>query len=284
MAFITSQRRKRKLQDGFSFAHGQTNLRRMAFNIDLHTHSFFSGDGVSSPEDNIAAAREKGLHGFAVTDHNTCDAITYMLDKGLMREDGKPVDGFLVIPGLEVTTAEGHLLCIGTCLPEPKRLKGRPAREVCDLIHEHGGLAIPPHPYDLFRAGIRMATLETLPIDALEVFNAATTLRRYNRYAFKYAQLRGLPMTASSDAHHADALGTAYTIVATENFTVAGIVEQICKGNKLNEQYLTPRDSMRKTWNNWLRLRRRKNRPPSVARVAGAQPNTQGNGSVSPRK
>ncbi len=33
----------------------------MPFNIDLHTHTFFSGDGVSSPEENIAAAREKGL-------------------------------------------------------------------------------------------------------------------------------------------------------------------------------------------------------------------------------
>jgi histidinol phosphatase-like PHP family hydrolase len=60
----------------------------MSFNIDLHTHTFFSGDGVSSPEENIAAAREKGLHGFAVTDHNTCDAVSYLLDKGLMREDG----------------------------------------------------------------------------------------------------------------------------------------------------------------------------------------------------
>ena len=48
----------------------------MPFNIDLHTHTFFSGDGVSSPEENIAAAREKGLHGIAITDHNTCDAVT----------------------------------------------------------------------------------------------------------------------------------------------------------------------------------------------------------------
>ncbi len=125
----------------------------MSLNIDLHTHTFFSGDGVSSPEDNIEAARAKGLHGFAVTDHNTCDAITYLLDKGLMREDGLPVDGFLVIPGQEVTTEEGHLLCIGVAIPD---LKGRPAREVCEIIHERGGLAIPPHPYDLFRAGISL--------------------------------------------------------------------------------------------------------------------------------
>ena len=227
----------------------------MAFKIDLHTHSFFSGDGVSSPEDMVAAAREKGLHGFAITDHNTCEAVTYFLEKGFMREDGSAVDNFLIIPGVEVTTAEGHLLCIGATLPY---LKGRPAREVCDLIHERGGLAIPPHPYDLFRAGIRLSTLEKLPVDAIEVFNAATTLRRYNSYAFKYAQLRGLPMTAASDAHHEAAIGTAYTILNTDELSVRSVLSQIVKGTELNQKYLTPRDSVRKTWNNWLRLRRRK--------------------------
>ena len=230
----------------------------MAYNFDLHTHSLFSGDGVSSPEELITAARAKGLHGFAITDHNTCEAVTYLLEKGLMRADGQPVDDFLIIPGVEVTTAEGHLLCIGTTLPEPQKLKGRPAREVCDMIHAAGGLAIPPHPYDLFRAGIRFSALEMLPIDAIEVFNAATTLRRYNRYAFKYAQERGLPMTAASDAHHAAAVGTAYTILNTSDFSVKGILNQILRSNELNETYLTPRDSMRKTWNNWLRLRRRR--------------------------
>src|SRR6185312_11296193 len=129
----------------------------MSFNIDLHSHTFFSGDGVSSPEENIAVAREKGLHGIAITDHNTCDAVTYLLEKGLMREDGLPVDNFLVIPGVEVTTAEGHLLCIGVILPY---LKGTPAAEVCKLVHSMGGLAIPPHPYDKFRAGIRQSVLD----------------------------------------------------------------------------------------------------------------------------
>ncbi|PYL47211.1 MAG: metal-dependent phosphoesterase [Verrucomicrobia bacterium] len=230
----------------------------MPFNIDLHTHTFFSGDGVSSPEDLIASGQAKGLHGIAITDHNTCDAIDYLRGKKLLRDDGLPVNGFLVIPGVEVTTTEGHLLCIGTTLPDPAKLKGQPARDVCALIHEHGGLAIPPHPYDLFRAGIRFATLETLPIDALEVFNAATTLRRYNTFAFRYAQLRGLPMTAASDAHHAAAVGTAYTILNCEELSVKSALTQIVKSNELNQRYLTPRDSVRKTWNNWLRLRRKK--------------------------
>jgi len=235
----------------------------MPLNIDLHTHSFFSGDGVSSPEELIAAARKKGLQGFAITDHNTCEAVDYMLEKGFMREDGAAVDNFLIIPGVEVTTAEGHLLGIGTTLPF---LKGQPAREVCAIIHERGGIAIPPHPYDLFRAGIRFQTLETLPIDALEVFNAATTLRRYNRYAFKYAQVRGLPMTAASDAHHAAAIGTAYTILNTDDFSVKGVLAQILKGNELNQRYLTPKDSVRKTWNNWMRLKRRKRLPEATAK------------------
>lgn len=227
----------------------------MPLNIDLHCHSFYSGDGVSSPEELIAAARKRGLHGFALTDHNTCEGVTYLLEQGLMREDGLPVDGFLIIPGVEVTTAEGHLLCLGATLPN---LKGTPAAEVCQMIHAAGGLAIPPHPYDLFRAGIREATLDTLEIDALEVFNAATTFKRYNRAAFEYAQQRGLAMTAGSDAHHEAAIGTAYTILNTEDFTLSGVLSQIVKNNELNQQYLSLEDSLRKTWNNWLRLKRRR--------------------------
>jgi predicted metal-dependent phosphoesterase TrpH len=137
------------------------------------------------------------------------------------------------------------------------------------MIHERGGLAIPPHPYDLFRAGIRFSTLETLPIDAIEVFNAATTLRRYNTYAFKYAQVRGLQMTAASDAHHAAAVGTAYTILHTDDLSVKGVLAQILKSNDLNQKYMTPRDSMKKTWNNWLRLRKRKKLPEIKTRLNG---------------
>jgi predicted metal-dependent phosphoesterase TrpH len=231
----------------------------MAYKIDLHCHSFFSGDGVSSPEALIAAARRKGLHGFALTDHNTSDGCRYLLDKGLVREDGQPVDNFLIIPGVEVTTAEGHLLCLGVILPY---LKGHPAEEVCKMTREMGGVAIPPHPYDLFRAGIRQSVLDSLPIDGLEVFNAATTLKRYNRMAFEYATMRGLPMTAGSDAHHEAAIGTAYTILRTTDFSVGGLLKQIVEGTELNQQYLTPRDALRKTWNNWLRLRRKRIHKP----------------------
>jgi predicted metal-dependent phosphoesterase TrpH len=233
----------------------------MTLRIDLHVHSLFSADGVSRPEDLIAAARAAGLNGFAITDHNTCDAVDYMISHGLMRADGQPVDDMLVIPGIEVTTADGHLLCLGCVLPSS--LKGMPSAEVCRLAQEAGGLAVAPHPYDLFRAGIRESVLDALPLDGLEVFNAATTLKRHNRKAYDYAQKRGLPMTAGSDAHHAGAVGVACTIVETDDFSVRGVLAALRRGTELEQQYLSTRQTIRKTWNNWFRLRRKK-RPQDV--------------------
>ena len=54
------------------------------------------------------------------------------------------------------------------------------------------------------------------------------------------------------------AIGTAYTILDTDDFSVRGVLAQILKINQLNREYLTPKDTVRKTWNNWMRLRRRK--------------------------
>jgi predicted metal-dependent phosphoesterase TrpH len=229
----------------------------MAYKIDLHCHSWFSADGVSSPEAMVASARRKGVHGLALTDHNTCEGYFDLVDRGLARTDGQPVDGFLVIPGVEMSTAEGHLLCLGVTLPN---LKGAPAAEVCRQVHALGGLAIPAHPYDFLRAGIREAVLETLEIDALEVFNAATPLKHCNRMALEFAQRRQLPMTAGSDAHHQAAVATAYTILPTDDFSVRGILAQIPRGTEREEKYLTAGDALRKTMNNWFRFRKKRGR------------------------
>jgi len=230
----------------------KSNLHR--YHVDLHSHSRFSADGVAEPEDMIAVARQKGLHGFAITDHNTCDCVDYFLEKGFMREDGEPVDDFLIIPGQEITTHAGHLLALGVHLPD---LKGIDPVEACHRIHELGGLAVPAHPYDYFRAGIREAVLDTLPMDGIEVFNAATSFKRCNSRAFAYAQSHGIPMTAGSDAHDAAVIGTAYTIVETEAFNVKSVLEAVKTHTDLEQRYLTPKEAFKKTWNNMLRFKKR---------------------------
>jgi len=222
----------------------------LRLNIDLHCHSRFSADGVADPEEMVAVARSRGLHGFAITDHNTCACVDYYMQLGLMREDGMPVDGFLIIPGQEITTRAGHLLALGVRLPD---LKGIEPAEAARIIHDHGGLAVPPHPYDYFRAGIREGVLDSIEWDAVEVFNAATTLRRCNRKAYEYALARRLPMTAGSDAHHAEMIGVAYTILEADEFSVAGVLGAIKKGPERMERYLRKRDALRKTWHNLFR-------------------------------
>ena len=76
-----------------------------------------------------------------------------------------------------------------------------------------------------------------------------------NRKALHYAQAHGFPMTAGSDAHHEESIGTAYTILETEDLTLEGVMRQIVRTNRLVQHPLSPRDKLRKTWNNWMRLR-----------------------------
>ena len=227
----------------------------MAFRIDPHVHSYFSGDGVSSPEALIAGARAAGLDGFALTDHDTCDGCRYLRDKGWIREDGKPVDGLLIIPGVEVSTAEGHLLCLGVWLPNG--LKGTPASEIIAMVRAQQGVAIPAHPYDRMRAGIRQRHLDTLDVDGLEVFNAATPLRRHNDLAHAYAKARGLPMTAGSDAHHHAAIGRSYTLFPTAELSVRSVLDALPRGTSLHRRTLGWKEALRKTLHNWFRFRRR---------------------------
>jgi predicted metal-dependent phosphoesterase TrpH len=224
----------------------------LRIHADLHVHSRFSADGIAEPEDMVREAKRKGLQAFAITDHNTCACVDYFLQHGFMREDGQPVDGLLIIPGQEITTSAGHLLALGVRLPD---LKGIPPVEAIEIIHHNGGLAVPPHPYDLFRAGIRENILDVLKMDALEVFNAATTFRRCNEQAHAYAERRGLPMTAGSDAHHAEAIGVAYTVLEAETFDLKGVLAGIPKSKDRNQNYMSARDAFKKTWNNLFRWR-----------------------------
>ncbi len=231
----------------------------MLHRFDLHVHSWFSADAASAPEELIAAAKAKGLSGIAITDHDSCEAHDYLLKKGLERPDGEPVDGFLIIPGVEVSTADGHLLCIGTTLPH---MRGVGAAEVVQAIHDRGGIAIPAHPYDRWRSGIRQELLDTLDIHAIEVFNAAVSNKIYNNQALAYAQGRGLSMTASSDAHHASAVAVSSTTFDLAKLDVAHLLTALRTGGEPQGNYLSFREGLKKHFGNWFRIA---NRRPSSA-------------------
>jgi predicted metal-dependent phosphoesterase TrpH len=226
----------------------------MLHRFDLHVHSYFSADAASAPEDLIEAARARGLSGIAITDHDTCEVHEYLIERGLERLDGQPAHGFLVVPGVEVSTADGHLLCVGTTLPE---MRGEPAAKVVKAIEDRGGVAIPSHPYDHWRSGIREEILDSLDLKAIEVFNAAAK-KEFNEKALAYATGRGLSMTASSDAHHASAVAVSSTSFDLHELSLADLVGGLCKGGTPEGRYLSMREAVKKQFGTWLRPANRK--------------------------
>lgn len=70
--------------------------------IDLHVHSYRS-DGTFSPSELVDYAKEKGLHAFALTDHDTVDGLDEALSYAEKLKE-KYTDVPRVIPGIEFST------------------------------------------------------------------------------------------------------------------------------------------------------------------------------------
>jgi len=160
--------------------------------FDIHVHSCFS-DGIPTPKEIVDHCRKIKLDGVAVTDH---DCVEGSLEA--LKYAGK---GFTVIPGLEVSAREGHILALGV----KKNIEpGLSARETIERIHKLGGIAIAAHPYDRYRRGVGDAILE-LPFDAVEVANGHTFTN--SRSPREMALQAGKPMTGGTDAHSLQEIG-----------------------------------------------------------------------------
>lgn len=104
---------------------------------DLHIHSIFSHDGTCTVPAILKYVKEKTtLDVIAITDHDN-------LDGALEAEQLGPAYGVEVIPGCEITTAEGHLLALFIHRPVPP---GLPLLETVRRVGEQGGLCIAAHP------------------------------------------------------------------------------------------------------------------------------------------
>lgn len=175
----------------------------MNLRIDLQTHTNCSPEcGWMTPETLVQRAERVGLDGVAVTDHNTVEAVE--------RARRAASDDLLVIPAEEIDTPEGQI--IGLFLSERVEPWQSPAT-ILDEIHDQGGLALAPHPFDEMRDGLTTIETYTGELDAVETLNARCVRDQYNRRAEAFAEEYELPATGGSDAHFAREIGTAYTNV-----------------------------------------------------------------------
>ena len=167
--------------------------------IDPHVHSEASYDGREPVELLLEHASEIGLDGVVITDH---DAIA----ESVRAAELAPDYGLLGIPGVEVSTRDGHLLAIGV---ETRPQRGRPLAETVERVREAGGVAIVPHPFQRSRHGVRKGNLTDC--DAVETYNSMVFTGYRNRRAKAFAAAQGYPKVGASDAHFLPNVGRAYT-------------------------------------------------------------------------
>ena len=89
----------------------------------------------------------KGVNCIAVTDHNEIEGAFVIQKLARERAPGK----LKVVIGEEVKTAEGEI--IGLFLKELVP-RGMSPEDTVRAIHAQGGLAVIPHPYDIFRRSV----------------------------------------------------------------------------------------------------------------------------------
>lgn len=193
----------------------------MPLKIDMHVHTCYSKDGLTTPRDLINQLRKRGLNGAAITDHDTIEGA----EKILKSRD----NDLLIIPGIETSTKHGHILGINITTPIPKGLS---IKEAIERIHDAGGIAIAAHPQAPFKDGIKLnPKIIDLGLDAIEVVNSSFfPFLPLTYFSKKFATRYCLPQTAGSDSHIPQTIGIAYTIIENDEASVDDVIEAIRKG------------------------------------------------------
>jgi predicted metal-dependent phosphoesterase TrpH len=186
--------------------------------VDLHVHTTYSSDSLITPKELIYYAKKNGLNAVAVTDHNYLAGAVKI---------AREVKDFLVIPGMEVSSSEGHIVALNVkeCIP-----RGLTAVETVECIHASGGVAIACHPYVYFKGCLRNAVCDIF--DAIEVINArAFPFQNSVRKAREAAEKFKLSQVAGTDAHYGPQIGYGYTIIDDTEATVDAVVKAIAEGH-----------------------------------------------------
>jgi predicted metal-dependent phosphoesterase TrpH len=188
--------------------------------FDPHVHSAASYDADVPVDRLLERAATAGLDALAVTDHDAIEA-------SLRAVEMAPDHGLLAVPGVEVSTADGHLLALGVeTRPDP----GRSLPVTVDAVRSLGGVAVVPHPFQRSRHGASASAIADADPDAVEVHNAHTLLGVRNGQARSFARRHGLPGIGASDAHTGSLVGRGYTEVRVDDRTVTALLDGVRAG------------------------------------------------------
>ena len=202
--------------------------------IDLHTHSYpHSDDSFMSVDELIEGSKSLGLDAICLTDH---DAFwtTEQID------DLSNSHNFLIIPGCEINTEAGHVLVFGLSkyefgMHKPEFLQ--------DCVDKAGGAMIAAHPYrrrfieePAEKPGVREEMLERAGGDeffqmcqGLEALNGRG-LSIQNQFSLDLGGMLSVSMTAGSDAHKVEQIGTVATEFERPVSCLADLIKELRAG------------------------------------------------------
>ena len=168
--------------------------------IDLHTHTKpWSDDSNLELPHLIHKAKQAGLNGVCLTEHD------WFWDRDALAKLSQEHD-FLVLPGVEISTDDGHLLVFGVeeysfGMHHVEYLKG--------VVDETEGVIILAHPYrrqfyndDDIHAAVEQYHQNSVFhfVDTIEVLNGRASARQ-NKFRQELCRRLNLKGVGGSDAH-----------------------------------------------------------------------------------
>ncbi len=185
----------------------------MLLKLDLHVHTRHSKDAFTDPEILPQIVKRRGLDGIAVTEHDLLSSYRS--------------DEILVIPGIEVSSREGHIVALGV---HEGVQKGLSADHTIESLRGQNSVIVVPHPYDISSPSVDPLRLRN-SVDGIETVNSAMIPFRFaKRKSEKAAKILGVSMVAGSDSHIPSTIGDAYTLLEVSSPSVEGILESIRSG------------------------------------------------------
>lgn len=205
--------------------------------VDMHVHTVRgAADSSLKPEQLIEVAKEIGLTGVNITEHDR------MWEDQLLKEF-REQSGLFVNRGMEVSTDMGHIIAVGLTGYVPGIRKAKELRAVLDDL---GGFMIVAHPFRHFFDPIHFRregrppfamtpeeAAERMPIfglvDDIEVANGGTHARE-NQFALKVARVLGKRGVGASDCHSTQGVGYYVTVFEEDLRDEAQMLELLHAG------------------------------------------------------
>ena len=174
---------------------------------DLHLHTRASDGLMSTTELVDYAERFTRLDVIAVTDHDETAAALEAREYAF-RNDYR----VQVVPGVEVSTRDGHLLAL---FVEERPPALRRLRETAEWVLARGGVCVAPHPFTRWThslsSRILLSAAQRGLLGGVEVLNASPAGRASRARAVRFADEHGLAAVGGSDAHVLGIIGLAHT-------------------------------------------------------------------------